>query len=235
MHWTKKFFLPLAPVALLLGLFTSGIVAEQHLVSPAFASQDLPAVTVEPGPYNDATRYNITEGDCAITWIVYSTDLNRGVIKHSSRCALPLVQQLPFLTRIFATVMERDRDAASFHTLFWGGLVPEQGSSSLEMPLRLALAAHRASGWNAKRGRPASGDVNRFVKDLANSEPIYPELRALFNGFHRDISIISMEKVRVLEAGQLPFYEELKRQGVAAQDKLPFDCMVWFTVSAAID
>jgi hypothetical protein len=99
------------------------------------------------------------------------------------------------------------------------------------MPLRLALAAYRSPQWDVRRGRPLSGDLNRFVKDLANREPIYPELRALFVRFHRSISIASVEKVRVLKAENLPFYGELKKQGVQAADKLPFDCMVWFSLS----
>jgi hypothetical protein len=41
-----------------------------------------------------------------------------------------------------------------------------------------------------------------------------------------------VEKVRVLEAGKLPFYDQLKQKGVAATDRLPFDCMAWFSLSA---
>ena len=80
-------------------------------------------------------------------------------------------------------------------------------------------------------GKPKKGDINRFVKDLANREMIYPELKELFDGFNRSIRLSTVEKVRVQEAGQLPFFDQLQQQGIQAGDRLPFDCLVWFSVS----
>jgi len=37
-----------------------------------------------------------------------------------------------------------------------------------------------------------------------------------------------------MEAGDLPFYEELKKQCVQAADRLPFDCMEWFDLSGDV-
>lgn len=195
--------------------------------------QDAAGVSVAASALENATRYTITRGNCSITWTAYSSELNKGVVKHSSQCLEPLSSQLPFLTEICRDFLERDLNAAAFHTLFWGGLVPERGPASLEMPLRLALAAYRSPEWDAKKGKPRKGDINRFVKDLANRELIYPELKELFARFQRSITLASVEKVRVLEAKKLPFYDQLRQQGVQAEDKLPFDCMVWFSVSPA--
>ena len=217
----------------LLSLTAAEGIGGQTPVRQAPADEALSAAAVDISSSYDATTYSISEGDCAIKWIVYTTELNRGVVKHWARCPAPLSRQIPALTRIFESFLARDRNAPLFRTLFWGGLVPDTRPASLEMPTRLALAAFRSRGWDVKSGRPSSGDLNRFVKDLANQEPIYPELRAFFERFHRSISIASVEKVRVLEAGTLPFYEELHKQGVQAKDKLPFDCMVWFSVSEA--
>lgn len=61
---------------------------------------------------------------------------------------------------------------------------------------------------------------------------IYPELKELFEGFHKNITFSSAEKVLVLEAGKLPFFDQLKPHGIRASDRLPFDCMTWFSVSA---
>lgn len=220
-------------VACMVFTFLSGLFAfSSASVRPVFAAMHEPAVSMETSPSNDAMIYSTAEGDCTIKWIVYTSEANRGVVKHWSRCQAPLVRQLPFLTRILEAVLSKDANASSFRTLFWGGLMPEQGPSSLELPLRLALAACRSSAWDAKRGRPASGDMNRFVRDLSNRQAIYPEITALFEGVHRTVSIASVEKVRVLEAERLSFYDELRRQGVQAKDKLPFDGMVWFSVKA---
>jgi hypothetical protein len=218
----------------LLSLTATGGIAEQKNVREAIAAGDPPKAAVETSSNSDATIYSIADADCTIKWIVYTTELNMGVVKHAARCQATLTRQLPLLSRILEVFLSKDRNAPSFHTLFWGGMVPDTSPASLELPLRLALAAHRSRGWNSKRGRPVSGDLNGFVKVLANQGPIYPELITLFERFHRSISIASVEKVRVLEAKKLPFYDQLKKQGVRATDKLPFDCMVWFFVTEEV-
>jgi len=196
------------------------------------AGQEAAPVIVEFNELDNATHYRTSRGDCTVTWIAYHKKLDEGVVKHRSQCPEPLSFQLPLLTAICEAFLNRDRHVRVFRTLFWGGLVPESGPNSLEMPLRLALAAYKSPGWDAKNGRPKKGDINGYVKDLANKVPIYPELKELFRGFHRDITLSAVEKVRVLEARKLPFYEQLRKQGIRARDKLPFDCMAWFSVSA---
>jgi hypothetical protein len=100
------------------------------------------------------------------------------------------------------------------------------------MSFRLAVAAFASSGWDKIRGRPTQGDINRFTRDLANQARIYPELQELFAGFPRRVTLSHVEKVLVLKAGQLPFFDQLKKLGVKAADRLPFDCMAWFAVTA---
>jgi hypothetical protein len=218
----------------LFSLTAASGIAVQKTVREAIAAGEPTIAVVETSSNSDATIYSIADGDCTIKWIVYTTELNMGVVKHAARCQATLTRQLPLLSRILEVFLSKDRNAPSFHTLFWGGMVPDTGPASLELPLRLALAAHRSRGWNSKRGRPVRGDLNGFVKVLANQGPIYPELITLFERFHRSISIASVEKVRVLEAKNLPFYDQLKKQGVRATDKLPFDCMVWFFVTEEV-
>ena len=218
--------LPVAVALLITGLGAPGV----HQASAAGA---LPIASVESSSGTGERTYGLAVDDCAFRLVAYTTELNRGVVKCSTRCTLPLSGQIPHLRRILEEFLGKDPDAPSFRTLFWGGLVPESGPSSLELSQRLALAAHRSPGWDARRGRPKTGDANRFVKDLANSELIYPELSELFAGTGRSLSIASVEKVRVLEARELPFHDELRKAGVEATEKLPFDCMVWFSVSAA--
>ena len=72
--------------------------------------------------------------------------------------------------------------------------------------------------------------MNGFIRDIANENMIYPELRELFGRLQRSISFSAAEKVLITEAGKLPFYEQLKQRGVKAADRLPFDCAAWFTV-----
>jgi hypothetical protein len=200
-----------------------------HVVSQCSAEAVSP-VTIEHSSQWNATIYKISNGDCTIEWIARNSEI--GVIKHWSQCTLSLAEQLPLLEKICSEFFSKDKNAQAFRTLFWGRLEPDTPNGSRELSLRLALAAHKSPGWDAKKGKPKSGDINGFVKDLANKEMIYPELKKLFERFHKSIKFSCAEKVLVLKAEKLPFYEQLKQQGVKATDKLPFDCMTWFSVAA---
>lgn len=205
-------------------------IAGQNLSSP-HSADEIPPVTVAYSALDQATIYSASSGDCYVKWIAYNAGPNQGVVKHSPRCAAPLAEQLPLLIKICAKLFDSDRNAPPFRTLFWGGLIAERKPASHELPLRLALAAYQSPGWDVKKGKPKNGDINGFVRNLANQTPIYPELKDLFRLFHRHITLASVEKVRVMEAEKLPFYDQLKHKGVTASDRLPFDCMAWFSIS----
>jgi hypothetical protein len=198
---------------------------------PQFAEENEPKVIVKHDSQWNATVYSISRGDCTIEWIARNSEI--GVIKYRSQCALFLAEQLLLLQKICDEFFSKDKNAQAFRTLYWGRLEPDNQKGSRELSLRLALAAYKSPGWDAKKGKPKNGDINGFVKDLANREMIYPELKKLFERFHKGITFSCAEKVLVLKAEKLPFYEQLKQQGVKATDKLPFDCMTWFSVSNA--
>jgi hypothetical protein len=208
--------------------------ATEDRATPLGAAEVGP-VAIEPqaleGGVPYATEYRASRGDCAISWIAY--DNEPGIVKYQPDCPAPLAQQLPLLHDICSTFLRRDRNAAAFRTLSWGRLAPDSVRASREMSLRLALAAFRSSGWDKVRGRPVHGNINRYTRDLANQEPIYPELRQLFVGFQRSVTLSHVEKVLVLKAGQLPFFSQLEELGVKPSDRLPFDFMAWFAITPA--
>lgn len=191
------------------------------------------AVTIEHQTFGGATPYTTTyrtaHGDCSIAWIAFNNE--PGVVKYQTDCPTPLAEQLPVLRSLCSTFLSQDPNAAVFRTLFWGRLAPDSMTVSREMSLRLASAAFSSPGWDKVRGRPIQGDINRFARDLATRARIYPELSELFAGFHRSVTLSHVEKVLVLKAGQLPFFPQLAKLGVKAGDRLPFDCMAWFSVS----
>jgi hypothetical protein len=197
------------------------------------AEQNAAAVVIEHSAQWNATIYKISSKDCTIEWIARNSEI--GVIKHSAECTLPLAEQIPLLEKICAEFFSKDKNAQAFRTLYWGRLEPDTPNGSRELSLRLALAAYKSPGWDTKKGKPKNGDINGFVKDLANKEMIYPELKKLFERFHKSIKFSCAEKVLVLKTDKLPFYEQLKQQGVKAADKLPFDCMTWFSVEAVLE
>ncbi|HPD57510.1 MAG TPA: hypothetical protein P5294_10390 [Smithellaceae bacterium] len=69
---------------------------------------------------------------------------------------------------------------------------------------------------------------HEFIKDLTNTEMIYPELQEVFSLFDKNIRLVAIEKVRVVPTYQLPYYEKLHQRGVRPYDRLPFDFMAWF-------
>ena len=194
------------------------------------SDQNPSAVTVRYDDLSKETIYSISSENCAIDWISRNTEI--GVVIHRDRCTIPLSEQIPLLKRIYTDFLKKDKNASAFRTLYWGRLTPDGSKPvSQELSLRLSVAAYKSPGWDAVRGKPKKGDINGFVKDLANRQMIYPELKELFEEFHKRITFSGAEKVLVSPAGKLPFFDQLKPYGIKASDRLPFDCMAWFSVS----
>jgi len=175
------------------------------------------------------TRFTIAAGDCRIVWTVFGTEINRGLIRHRAVCGLPLSDQAPLIGMLLRKVMSSGAAAADFQTLDWGRLYPD-GISDETMAIRLSLAASRSPEWDAGSGAPRKGDINGWVRRLANASSIFKELHPLFLEAGLEIQLSAVEKVLVLQARQLPFHEKLRLHGVQAEDKVPFDCQVWFSV-----
>jgi hypothetical protein len=187
------------------------------------------AVTVTFDPQSRETTYTAVSGECRVDWVLSGFEINRGVVRHRSRCSLPLPEQIPLISAVMSRVLEDARGADAPRTLFWGRLYPD-GKPDYALAMRLALAAKRSKLWDASRGRPRTGNVNLLVRQLANEAPIYGELRAMFRERGLDIQVVSVEKVLISPAGQLPFFDRLPKGEIKAADNLPYDCMTWFSI-----
>jgi hypothetical protein len=186
-------------------------------------------VTVERDAAIGEIRYGTAKGKCRITWTLHTAEINRNVIRHRAECELPPAEQVLLIARLLRRMMESGTDPEQIRTLSWGRIYPD-GPRDSTMAVRLALAAIGSAGWDAAKGVPRDGDVNGFVRQLAIDEMIYPELRALFREFGLAAELASVEKVLVLPAGQLPFFDRLQKRGAHAGDKLPFDFQAWFSI-----
>jgi hypothetical protein len=176
------------------------------------------------------TTYTAVSGSCRIRWIVSGFEINRGVVRHRSQCSLPLPEQIPLISKVMGRVLRDSSGADTPRTLFWGRLDPD-GQQDHVLAMRLAVAAKRSELWDASRGRARTGNVNILVRKLANEAPIYAELREMFRRSGLEIQVAAVEKVLVAGAGQLPFFEQLPRSEIKATDKLPYDCMTWFSIT----
>jgi hypothetical protein len=183
-----------------------------------------PLVSVEEDDASRETRYTIKSGECRITWTVFRTEANLGVVRHRADCALGLGEQAPLIAKLL-------EKAGTFHTLMWGRLYPD-GAREATMALRLAVAARRSEDWDVVKGRPKRGDVNAWARKTMEGSRVYEELRPVFGARGLDIRLASVEKVLVQEAGKLTFFDELSAAGVGVADKVPFDCQTWFAVRA---
>jgi hypothetical protein len=212
---------------------THTVVAQRQLIA---VGQE--AVVVGQNAERQETEYKIAADNCTITWTVYTSELNRGVIGHRSDCSLSLREQAPLIAKLLRKVLETN-GAGRFHTLSWGRLYaygnPNENADTT-MAVRLALAAKRSPQWDSERGRPRNGkanglvDVNGSVRTLANNATIYKELQSVFAESGLELQLSSAEKVLIFRAGQMPFFKTLQKSGVRASDRLPFDCLTWFSV-----
>jgi len=198
--------------------------------APARAAAPADEVTVQTDPGTHDTTYSIAKGNCRIRWVASGSEVNRGVVRQYADCALPFPEQVSLISKLMSRFLKDAAKKDAFRTLSWGRLFPD-GPKDTEMAARLAEAAKRSPQWDAARGLPKTGDLNGFVRKLANEASIHAELREAFRNAGLDIEIASVEKVLVLRAGQLPFFDRLSTREVKATDRLPFDCQTWFKVS----
>ena len=113
-----------------------------------------------------------------------------------------------------------------FHTLFLGSL-----NSSPEISIHLAMMSKQSPNWDTQKGQPRSGGINPFIVKLANQSHLYDEWEARFQHFNWNSEVSGVEKVLVSKAGELPYFAQLKEQGIKATDKLPYDCLVWLSMT----
>ncbi len=178
------------------------------------------------------TTYTISAGDCRISWTAWESETNRDVVRHRSDCALTLREQALLIGKLLQKVKDSRSGESRFPTLSWGRLYPD-GARDATLSVRLALAAKRSAEWDAVRGSPRGKDLNGWVRKLANEALIYEELHTTLLAYGVEIRLAAVEKVLVLKARSLPFYERLKEAGIRPEDKVPFDCQAWFSMQPA--
>jgi hypothetical protein len=193
-------------------------------------AQQTEAVEVTSDLQTRDTSYTAADGACRVSWILSAAEINRSVIRHHSRCSLPLAGQMPLIARVMGRVFEQYSGADAPRTLFWGRLYAD-GQQDATLAMRLVIAARHSKSWNAALGRPRGGNTNEAARRIANEALIYEDLRDVFRARGLDIRVASVEKVLVAPAGQLPFYRRLPQGEIKAADKLPYDCMTWFSIA----
>ncbi len=209
-------------------MVNSGRADDQN--SAAVSSK--PEVVVELKSHLKEISYSVADGECKITWTVHTSEINRGVVTHRASCKAPRGEQATLMGALLERILADHPGQDVFRDLSWGRIAPDFMGCT-DMSLRLSRAAFQSPSWDKRRGKPTKGHSNHFVLLIADQQQIYPELADLFSRHGRQLSVSGVEKVLVAKADTLPCYPALKTHGVRPDDKLPFDCQLWFAVKPA--
>lgn len=171
--------------------------------------------------------FSIQDSSDTITLQVYLSKLNQGVLRYRYKGNSPLLDQIPKLDTLLSVISNDTLIDFDFNTLFWGRL-NDSKNHDFTLAKRLVQYAEKSNKWNKKLGRPVSGDKNGFLNLLQKDFSI--ELTPLLKKYGYTIKSVSAEKVLVYPAENLSFWNDIKGS-VNPQDKLPFDCQLWFELS----
>jgi len=184
-------------------------------------------------PESRETIYRITNGECSLSWVLRDAEVDQGVALYRPNCSLPLKNQVPLIFELLKAVVQSGTLPQAEWILYWGRLTPSNGRC-FELSQRLMLAAHQSKDWDVKRGKPRQGHENVFVRHIAEQAGIYQELKEIFQAQGFVLLVSNVEKVLILKAKDSPCYANLKSRGVGPEEKLPFDCQLWFRVQAKL-
>jgi hypothetical protein len=184
-------------------------------------------------PESRETIYRITNGECSLSWVLRDAESDQGVALYRPTCSLPFRDQALLMSELLKSVVRAGTLPRAEWTLYWGRLTPSNGRC-FELSQRLMLAAHQSKDWDVKRGKPRQGHENVFVRHIAEQAGIYQELKEIFQAQGFVLLVSNVEKVLILKAKDSPCYANLKSRGVGPEEKLPFDCQLWFRVQAKL-
>jgi hypothetical protein len=201
--------------------------------APRDGGHPQPASSVSSTSDRRGTTYSTAEGPCRVTWVVATEGIDRGFVAHRPDCPWPPAGQARLIGRILDAIGREPAVFQSLRTLGWGRLHPD-GAQDATFPTRLAVAALRTPAWDGRAGRPVSGDINGFVKHLANEAGVFGEIQSVFAARGLTVAVTSVEKVLTSRTGDLPYLSALVREGASPSARVPWDAQVWFSIRRAV-
>ncbi len=87
----------------------------------------------------------------------------------------------------------------------------------------LATTAYRDPGWDSRKGKPVTMDINKYVSQLLSRKELMAQIETVFekNGYR--VVGVSVEKVLVGGFREIPSY-----RGEMHRGPVPYDAQVWF-------
>jgi hypothetical protein len=158
----------------------------------------------------NAVTYSIQHNSCTVIWEYLKQSHS---MKQTSTCASPDEQA----TMVRELLNEFRKDGQKLDSLAGIEVDPKEAGISF----RMALAVHRFMG-GCRKTTPYDSIEKAF-----NDADILKELREPFESAGVRLKVGSLEKVSMMPASQLPFYDQLEKQGVRSNEILPYDCWLW--------
>jgi hypothetical protein len=87
------------------------VIGAAALAGTAGSGQDADRITVTSDPQVRETTYTGVSGPCRVDWVISGVEINRGVVRHRSRCSLPLPEQIPLISAVMDRVLQDARGA----------------------------------------------------------------------------------------------------------------------------
>lgn len=184
-------------------------------------------------------RYCLKKEDCSICWEVTVAKEDKKITLSLEQplgvsCSSAFTKQLPLHRKIFTEIFtdwKKDR----FQTVFTGPLDRLEPTNTWNK--RIALASASSSDWIGWRenypNHSSKKSSNQIFVELAKQVDACRELLGLFKEFGLKVELNYVEKVFAKKAKALPFYQELKSDGLEGNPKLMYDAgMINFSVLA---
>jgi hypothetical protein len=201
-------------------LLLVGIMA----ASVAAASEgEFGKVEVSSDPQEVVASLQIT--DCRAT---LEHHLRWNSLRYRNSCQQPLAEKAAVFSRLAAALAQKVGIPQDITSLGLGRLIYFP-----ELAQRLALMARESPAWDSSRGGVRDrqeedfGAVNRLIEGLAVEGNLFKALEGALRDYGWTVSAVETEKVLVGKPDQTPFAEGLFNGGARADDKLPFDAIVW--------
>jgi len=173
-------------------------------------------VAKQEDPTYHETIYQVTAPHCVIAWEVQRFADEPGFgISESSKCDLPVAQQVAVRDSILDRVMKDTNGFQGVRNFAWGAL--RRGDANDEYATRFTAVIGKLPQWDKRNGKLIGDAAKRhhFLPDVINKEGVFHEVADEFSARGFTLHAADVETVIV--------------ENISGQ-KLPVDCTVLFNV-----
>jgi hypothetical protein len=190
-----------------------------------FADDSIEIQKQENKEYGE-TYYGIDYHGCRLIWTLHRAfdEPIFGFKEESSKCNLPLEQQMPLRAKLLEKIIADTNNMQGVQGFSWGRL--KRGDATDEYARRFVIAVSKSPYWDKRKGKAVGEGAKHYsyLPNLINSEHVFSELTALFSAHGLTLQATDFEEIFV---GNV----DIKEAGITKKDKLPIDGSLVFKVT----